>query len=76
MATVDECVAAIAMAEAERAARRARKPRTKDKRDFYRWLGWRRLRYRVLAENAACAESQRFSIGDAARSWRSAWFPF
>jgi hypothetical protein len=65
MATVDECVAAIATAEAERAARRAQKPSTKDKRDL---LGWRRLRYHVLAENAACAESQRFFSRSDARS--------
>ena len=51
MAQIGEAIEAIAAAETERAARRARRPSRFDKKAFYASRAWRALRYRTLAAN-------------------------
>jgi 5-methylcytosine-specific restriction endonuclease McrA len=52
VATIGEACAAVAAEQAEREARRSRKPSRAVKRSFYASQAWRRLRYRALKANA------------------------
>ncbi len=64
MATISEAVAAIEAAEAERAARRALQPTTRDKKNFYSSWAWRRLRYQVLMERGRVCECCGARVGE------------